>query len=358
LLVCALSALVTALLWGRADAIALAVCLMVAVIASVWALATCPATGPLARVTPTDVLRPGEDVLVYLLPAALPPPPDGAVVDLTPWLPIPVATNATGQVFGYRFAAPARGAFTLGPSVVALNGPLGLSTSRHRTAPAAEVLVAPPLVALDFPLPNSYHERQQARTSPTLERVTDPSAVRPYQVGDPRRLVHWKATARRDRLMVRETINRRQVDSWVVVDDAAPPGPMTEMAIALVASAAEQLLDAGHTVWLARTSGRFGPSRFTPSANHQLLLAAFARIELDDDLDQARPFSQMILAATGSRLSGAPIYAALPTSASKTVDGFSALGDLADPGVLWLLDDARQLMDNPKLSNWERRIVE
>lgn len=44
----------------------------------------------------------------------------------------------------------------------------------------------------------------------------EPRGVRPYTAGDPRRAVHWPATAHAGTLMVRES--ERQVDDPVLVD--------------------------------------------------------------------------------------------------------------------------------------------
>ncbi|HEY4928526.1 MAG TPA: DUF58 domain-containing protein [Acidimicrobiales bacterium] len=51
----------------------------------------------------------------------------------------------------------------------------------------------------------------------------EPRGVRPYTAGDPRRAVHWPATAHAGTLMVRES--ERQVDDPVVVDLVLPDDP-------------------------------------------------------------------------------------------------------------------------------------
>jgi uncharacterized protein (DUF58 family) len=86
--------------------------------------------------------------------------------------------------------------------------------------------------------------------------------LRPYQPGDPQRSVHWKATARHGRLMVREAEGTGIVVVRLVLD-LARPGPAAEEAVARLAFVAEEAL---RRHWLVRlvTVERVGPPTALP----------------------------------------------------------------------------------------------
>lgn len=57
----------------------------------------------------------------------------------------------------------------------------------------------------------------------------DVRGVRPYRVGDSPRDVHWKTSARRDQLLVREYDRSPPMDLTLAVDPWVPAGPMNEL---------------------------------------------------------------------------------------------------------------------------------
>ncbi|MDR1188392.1 MAG: DUF58 domain-containing protein, partial [Bifidobacteriaceae bacterium] len=190
----------TAVVFGRSDALEAGVTLFVALVLSglVARLARPPAT--FVRTITSGTLAPGTSVEVELapVPGSGPVPPPACVVDHTPWVEADVTPNRDGTALGYTFVAPGRGAYPIGPARITLPGPLGLVAASYYSAPPAELLVAPALVEVTVQLPDAESDLPQVRTQAGAERVTEPAAVRDYQSGDPRRLVHWKATARRD----------------------------------------------------------------------------------------------------------------------------------------------------------------
>jgi uncharacterized protein (DUF58 family) len=261
---------------------------------------------------------------------------------------------------GYKFNAPGRGVFSVGPAQIVLPGPLGLVASRYQTAPGVELLVAPSLVDLPLLLPDAESDLPQVRTMAGAERVTEPAAVRDYQSGDPRRLVHWKATARRDRLMVREVVLRGLPQAWVLVDDRARPGPAAERSLSISASAARLLLRSGHTVQLVYLGGAVPPERFEPAGGTDRLLESFARIKLGgtpDDRARSAPAARsgpltaagsarssgrvftQVLGQIGGRGAFAAIYGALSEPSEETVAELAPLAAVAKPGQLWLAGD-------------------
>jgi uncharacterized protein (DUF58 family) len=205
--------------------------------------------------------------------------------------------------------------------------------------------VAPNLVDVQVAMPDSESDLPQARTQAGAERVTEPAAVRDYQSGDPRRLVHWKATARRDRLMVREVVLRGLPQVWVLVDDAAPAGQAAEAALSAAASVALRLLRAGHTVHLvpvaARPAGPAPEVRFDPAGGSGPLLEALARVRLAPEGFQAGGagglgFGRRLLGEIGARGAVAPIYGAFAQVTDQLAAELGPLAAIARPGQLWL----------------------
>ena len=96
-----------------------------------------------------------------------------------------------------------RGMHQLGPLVVESSAPFGLFRRQTRLTGSDSLLVYPkvyPLRRLAWAdgLFGTAHQARKSRTG------TDPAGSRQYVLGDPRRLVHWRNTARTGRLMVKE----------------------------------------------------------------------------------------------------------------------------------------------------------
>ncbi|MDR1634818.1 MAG: DUF58 domain-containing protein [Bifidobacteriaceae bacterium] len=247
----------TALVFERSDAL-MAGIVLAAAVASSWLCARFarpPAT--FVRSLTSGTLAPGSRVEVRLTPVPTSGfvPAPGCIRDRTPWLEAEVNPDPTGTALGYSFVVAKRGVYQIGPAQITMPGPLGLFAASYLTAPPAELLVAPKLVDVEVIAPDAESDIPQPRTQVGAERVTEPAAVRDYQSGDPRRLVHWKATARRDRLMVREVVLRGLPQAWVLVDDSALADDAAEAALSISASVALRLLRAGHTVHLTYLDG-------------------------------------------------------------------------------------------------------
>ena len=96
-----------------------------------------------------------------------------------------------------------RGMHQLGPLVVESSAPFGLFRRRAKLTGSYPLLVYPkvyPLRRLAWAcgLSGSAPQSRKSRTG------TDPVGSRKYVLGDPRRLVHWRNTARTGQLMVKE----------------------------------------------------------------------------------------------------------------------------------------------------------
>lgn len=149
--------------------------------------------------------------------------------------------------------APGRGVFTGVVVEVSSKAPLGiLGMSRRRAAPLSHPLsIGPqPLPCPDapFPPPDATGEATVAMKEGT-EMVR---GVRDHRTGDPLRLVHWPATARTGRLMVKELEEPADLRATlVVVVDLGGGGPVADTAAGQGSWIATEALRRGFEVVLA-----------------------------------------------------------------------------------------------------------
>ena len=140
---------------------------------------------------------------------------------------VALARNGSAQVVVDR--AP-RGRYALGPGMLLVDDPLGLSRLELPVPAAGAVLVRPrvPQLGLLFSDAGSRGDggrRQPVRRPSGLE----PHGVREYVEGEPLRAVHWATSARRGQLMVRELEDAPRDSVAVLLDVerssiAGPPG--------------------------------------------------------------------------------------------------------------------------------------
>lgn len=170
----------------------------------------------------------------------------------------------------YRLPTDRRGVYPLGPLQLVLRDPLALA-SRKASAAGSSLLTVYPRIDRVEPLPDTLgHDPYAGAEHPTT--VThggeDFYALRPYEMGDDLRRVHWPSTARLGDLMIRQDELPWQGRATVAVDlrHQVHNGESLEM----VLSAAASIIDAGwrrrSLLRLATTSG--GESEFGSGAAH------------------------------------------------------------------------------------------
>jgi uncharacterized protein (DUF58 family) len=119
---------------------------------------------------------------------------------------LPVAALRPGTVSspGYRLPTATRGVIGLGPLRLILSDPLGIARSTRTIVGTNEIVVAPRTLAIDMPeLGRGVLGRALLESSRRLG-PGDFHGLREYATGDEPRSIHWKASARRDDLMVKE----------------------------------------------------------------------------------------------------------------------------------------------------------
>ncbi len=112
-----------------------------------------------------------------------------------------------------------RGRYQLGPIRLRTSDPFGLFPMERDLTPTSNVVVFPMTFDIhQFALPVGILPGGDALRRRTHYVTTNASSVRDYEPGDSFNRIHWKSTARRDRLVVKEFELDPLADIWVVPD--------------------------------------------------------------------------------------------------------------------------------------------
>jgi uncharacterized protein (DUF58 family) len=112
-----------------------------------------------------------------------------------------------------------RGRFRLGPITLTSGDPFGLFRIKYQLPHTSNVVVYPKTVTLrSFPLPIGMLPGGDALRRRTHYITTNAAGVRDYAPGDPFNRIHWKSTARKDRLIVKEFELDPLADVWILLD--------------------------------------------------------------------------------------------------------------------------------------------
>lgn len=112
-----------------------------------------------------------------------------------------------------------RGRYTLGPITLYSGDPLGLFKMNRALSPTSNIVVYPPTVDIPhFPLPTGLLPGGDALRRRTHYITTNAAGVRDYVPGDSFNRIHWRSTARRDRLIVKEFELDPLSDVWIFLD--------------------------------------------------------------------------------------------------------------------------------------------
>ena len=130
----------------------------------------------------------------------------------------PIAGNAS---YDWTVDTPCyvRGEFRLGPMQLTTGDPFGLFQPTRTINATEHVIIYPQSVPIDsFQLPAGVLTGGDPQRFITQAVTTNAAGVREYVTGDSINRVHWKSTARRGKLIVKEFELDPQVDIWLFVD--------------------------------------------------------------------------------------------------------------------------------------------
>jgi uncharacterized protein (DUF58 family) len=177
-------------------------------------------------------------------------------------------------VYHYELPTARRGRIQVGPLTLERVDPLGLGRSRLTTGDTTTMWVHPktyPVRALVAGHPRHHHEGRTSDESP--HGSLDLRDVREYVIGDEVRHLHWKATARTGRLMVRDYVDPNQPRFTALLDtrSALLPPEVFEEAVDLTASLMNAAASTGYWCRLVTPGGVDLLQRSGQQAVRQLL---------------------------------------------------------------------------------------
>jgi uncharacterized protein (DUF58 family) len=134
-----------------------------------------------------------------------------------------------------RATFPRRGRYRLEPLVAYSSYPFGLISKSVFLIPADEVIVLPKPARVDSERLRAWlfrawagRDEERRKIRRLVEREAEIHGLRDYRTGDSPRRVHWKVTARRNRLTVREYEDAAPPRLLVIVDPWLPARPKQE----------------------------------------------------------------------------------------------------------------------------------
>ncbi|MEZ4519691.1 MAG: DUF58 domain-containing protein [Chloroflexota bacterium] len=112
-----------------------------------------------------------------------------------------------------------RGHFHLGPWSIHSGDPFGLFEVSHQYEDTEEIIIHPPVISqLAIPLPPGQSEGSPRTVAQSWQATINAAGVRDYTAMDPFHWIHWKTTARRDELFVRQFDRDAAGDIWLLID--------------------------------------------------------------------------------------------------------------------------------------------
>lgn len=279
---------------------------------------------------------------------------------------MPGSVRGYRAVLEYELRSTHRGRFAVGPFRVTHSDPFGLVTTERRIADPQPFIVTPRVTVLtDAGLRSSSGDGVQHELNHLATQRADELIAREYRPGDPLRRVHWRQTARRGELMVRQEEQEGDPEAALLLDTSIPAknqaaGAVSdrhfERMVELTASLGIHLLDSGYVVSLVETATDAVPfadgtvpyriSRFAPGDAGGLLdaLAETERFVVSDLYDVSvglRP----VIRRTGKVM---PVFAVLGRLSPLGARRLASTKVNADPAVVFLArteTTARQAFD-------------
>lgn len=256
--------------------------------------------------------------------------------------------------FSYSLHGQSRGRHEIGPLAVMVQDPFGLVHRRHTFGSAEPLTVLPRRIDLPPITPRGASEDGATRPAPHHVGVGDDDIIaRAYLPGDALKRLHWKATAHRGELMVRQEEQQMTPRAAVFLDcEPSSQGtardragdwehsPLFEWGVTATASIAGHLVKAGYVVAVESSGTTVQRVVAEGEDSFEDAMVDLAVVQPEEVDHQRRSAPDGVTFAILGRLSvdrARHWTAALSTS--RTVLAFVAHGTSSD--VLDLLDAAR-----------------
>ncbi len=251
---------------------------LAAALASLWLVTR---TDAVVRTLSTEVAAVGRTSTMTVRVAvrsALPSPPGrwsdtlpetltGDASGIFPALGSGLRVDERVVELSYEVRGVQRGVMATGPLRISGTDPFGLARRQRIVGAVSAVTVVPALI--DLPPISGYAGAAGGILHTTTEQLgqgADNLVARPYVPGDSMRRIHWRATAHRDELMVRQEEQEATPEAIVVLDRSgrrygggatrkAGVDPAFETAVTMAVSAAARLVKEGYSVSVIDADG-------------------------------------------------------------------------------------------------------
>ena len=190
------------------------------------------------------------------------------------------------EMRSYSFAPKARGRLQFSGVQVATRFPFGLFSKAMWIDLAQEALTYPALDAVDARAGRAGDARPAENAAGRGGAAAESAGLREYTQGDSFRRIHWRASLRRDELLVRDPEQDRRRDVTVrLATRGVAPGAAFEADVRRAASEVAAQLAAGQRVGLRTDRAAFLPG--DGARQRALLLAFLATLEPEAAEDAA-----------------------------------------------------------------------
>ncbi|HVT64502.1 MAG TPA: DUF58 domain-containing protein [Mycobacteriales bacterium] len=201
------------------------------------------------------------------------------------WFDVP--SLAPGESHREAFVVPTtrRSVIAIGPAQAVRGDPLGLIRRQTARTDLVELFVHPRITVLD-PLSAGLLRDLEGQTTNDLS-ANDMAfhTLRDYVAGDDWRHVHWRSSAKADRLLVRQFLDTRRSRLAVLLDaDRASYADDDEFELAVSVAGSVAVAAARSDREIAVIAGR----QTIAQAHPHLVLDALARVELGDSTTSLR----------------------------------------------------------------------
>ena len=162
----------------------------------------------------------------------------------------------------YTVRSDVRGRYSLGPLTIRLTDPFGMCELQRSFSSRDTLVVTPPVAHLpSVALSGEWTGSGESRARSLSSAGEDDAGVREYRQGDDLRRVHWRSTARLDKVMVRREEQPWQARATLLLDSRSlahggeGPASSFEWAVAATASVGVHLVRSGYHVRLLTDTG-------------------------------------------------------------------------------------------------------
>jgi uncharacterized protein (DUF58 family) len=250
---------------------------------------------------------------------------------------VPGVAGGDRETLQYELTAMTRGRYTIGPLSVRLLDPFGLAQVTSEVAGTSEVIVHPRVEGLSAPgMGGDFASASAARVRRLFTRGDEFYTTRDYRDGDDLRKVHWRSSAKRGQLMIRQEEQPWRARALVAVDlrrhahHGQGEHSSLERTVSAAASMVVRLARSGYELALVTDAGeRVQP----PTGSDQ----AAALLDFLATVGPSRGASLVPLASQLGRLSGEGLLLAVLTVPDSDEAGVLARARLGFGGALALL---------------------